>query len=79
MCFAGSNKKLYELHVLETLLKEGQMTSEWSAIAELHYLKEEIGHFSKETLQLIEVCIVHKVDLEATLSLVSDCLSESRD
>jgi hypothetical protein len=24
-----------------------------------HYLKDEIGHFSKETLQLIEVCIVH--------------------
>jgi hypothetical protein len=71
----AGDKKLYEKHVLETLLKEGQMTSEGGLLAEFHYLKEEIGHFSKETLELIEVCLVHKVDPEATLDLVSDCLS----
>jgi hypothetical protein len=71
----AGNKKLYERHVLETLLKEGQMTSEGGLLTELHYLKEEVRHFSKETLELIEVCLVRKVDPEATLDLVSDCLS----
>jgi hypothetical protein len=71
----ASNKKFYEQHVLEALVKEGQMTSEGGSIIELEFLREEIRHFSKETLELIEVCLVHKVDPEATLSLVSDCLS----
>jgi hypothetical protein len=71
----AGDKKLYEKHVLETLLKEGQMTSEGGFLTELHYLKEEIRHFSKETLELIEVCLVRKVDPGATLDLVSDCLS----
>jgi hypothetical protein len=71
----AGDKKLYEKHVLETLLKEGQMTSEGSSFTELEFFREEIRHFSKETLELIEVCLVRKVDAEATLDLVSDCLS----
>jgi hypothetical protein len=71
----AGNKKLYDKQVLETLLKEGQMTNEGGLLTELHYFKEEIGHFSKETLELIEVCLVRKIDPEATLDLVSDCLS----
>jgi hypothetical protein len=38
-----------------------------------HFVKEKVRHFSKETLELIEVCIVRMP--EATLGLVSDCLS----
>jgi hypothetical protein len=71
----ASNKKLYEQQVLEALLKDGQMKSEGSSLMAFEFLREEIGHFSKETLELIEVCLVHKVDPEATLTLVSDCLS----
>jgi hypothetical protein len=71
----ASNKKLYEKEVLEALLKSGQneLISEGSPLTELHFLNEKIRHFSKETLELIEVCIVHMP--EATLGLVSDCLS----
>jgi hypothetical protein len=71
----ASNKKLYEKEVLEALLKSGQneLISEGSLLTELHFVKEKIRHFSKETLELIEVCIVQMP--EATLGLVSDCLS----
>jgi hypothetical protein len=71
----ASNTKLYEKEVLEALLKSGQneLISEGSPPAELVFLKEEIRHFSKETLELIEVCIVRQP--EATVGLVSDCLS----
>jgi hypothetical protein len=71
----ASNTKLYEKEVLEALLKSGQneLISEGSPPAELMFLKEEIRHFSKETLELIEVCIVRQP--EATVGLVSDCLS----
>jgi hypothetical protein len=71
----ASNKKLYEQQVLEALLKDGQMKSEGSSLIALEFFREEIGHFSKETLELIEVCLVRKVDPETTMSLVSDCLS----
>jgi hypothetical protein len=71
----AGNKKLYEQQVLEALLKDGQMTNEGSSLIALEFLREEIRHFSKETLELIEVCLVRKVEPEATLSLVSDCLS----
>jgi hypothetical protein len=69
------NKKLYEKEVLEDMLKSGQneLISEGSSLAELHFVKENIEHFSKETLEMIEVCIVRMP--EATLGLVSDCLS----
>jgi hypothetical protein len=71
----ASNTKLYEKEVLEALLKSGQneLISEGSPLTELNYLKEDIRHFSKETLDLIEVCLVRMP--EATLELVSDCLS----
>jgi hypothetical protein len=71
----ASNKKLYEKEVLDALLKSGQneLISEGSPLAVNHFVKEEIEHFSKETLELIEVCIVRMP--EATLGLVSDCLS----
>jgi hypothetical protein len=71
----ASNKKLYEQQVLEALLNDGQMTSEGSSLIAFEFFREEIGHFSKETLELIEVCLVRKVDPETTMSLVSDCLS----
>jgi hypothetical protein len=71
----ASNKKLYEQQVLEALLKDGQMTTEGSSLIAYELFREEIGHFSKETLELIEVCLIRKVDPETTLSLVSDCLS----
>jgi hypothetical protein len=71
----ANNKKLYERQVLEDLLKEGQMANEGNSLIALEFFREEIEHFSKETLELIEVCLVHKVDPETTLSLVSDCLS----
>jgi hypothetical protein len=61
--------------VLEALMMSGQneLISEGSPLAVNQFVKEEIEHFSKETLELIEVCIV---DIpEATLGLVSDCLS----
>jgi hypothetical protein len=69
------NTKLYEKEVLEALPKSGQneLISEWSPLAVNHFVKEEIRHFSKETLELIEVCIVRMP--EATVGLVSDCLS----
>jgi hypothetical protein len=71
----ASNKKLYEKEVLEALLKSGhnELISEGSPLAVNQFVKEEIEHFSKETLELIEVCIVHIP--EATLGFVSDCLS----
>jgi hypothetical protein len=71
----ASNTKLYEKEVLEALLKSGQneLISEGSPLAVSHFAKEEIRHFSKETLELIEVCLVRQP--EATLELVSDCLS----
>jgi hypothetical protein len=49
------------------------LISEGSPLAVNHFVKEEIEHFSRETLELIEVCIVRMT--EATLGLVSDCLS----
>jgi hypothetical protein len=72
---AGLNKKLYEKEVLEALLQSGpnELISEGSPLAVSHFVKEKIRHFSKETLELIEVCIVRMP--EATLGLVSDCLS----
>jgi hypothetical protein len=71
----ASNMKLYEKEALEALLESGQneLISEGSPLAVNHFVKEKIRHFSKETLDLIEVCIVHIP--EATLGLVSDCLS----
>jgi hypothetical protein len=71
----ASNTKLYEKEVLEALLKSGQneLISEGSPLTVSHFVKEDIRHFSKETLELIEVCLVHMP--EATLELVSDCLS----
>jgi hypothetical protein len=48
------------------------MTYEWSALT---LPQGRDRDFSKETLQIIEVCIVHKVDLEATMSLMLDCSS----
>jgi hypothetical protein len=71
----ASNTKLYEKEVLETLPQSGQneLISERSHLAVNHFVKEKIRHFSKETLELIEVCIVRMP--EATLGLVSDCLS----
>jgi hypothetical protein len=61
--------------VLEALLKSGQneLISEGSPLAVNDSVKEKIRHFSRETLELIEVCIVRIP--EATLGLVSDCLS----
>jgi hypothetical protein len=71
----ASNKKLYEKEVLEALLQSGQkeLISEGSPLTVNHFVKEKIRHFSKETLELIEVCIVRMP--EASLGLVSDCLS----
>jgi hypothetical protein len=71
----ASNTKLYEKEVLEALLKSGQneLISEGSPLTVNHFGKEEIRHFSKETLELIEVCIVRQP--ETTVGLVSDCLS----
>jgi hypothetical protein len=87
----ASNKKLYEKEVLQALEghedEEIEFERDYRAQlrferevegvyhAELHFVKEEIVRYSKETLELIEACLVHKVDPEATLSLVSDCLS----
>jgi hypothetical protein len=64
----ASNAMLYEKEVLEALLQ-----SEIDPQAVSHFVEEKIRHFSKETLELTEVCIVSMP--EATLSLVSDCLS----
>jgi hypothetical protein len=71
----ASNTKLYEKEVLEALLKSGQneLISEGCPLTVNHFVKEKIRHFSKETLELIEVCIVRQP--EATVGLVSDCLS----
>jgi hypothetical protein len=71
----ASNTKLYEKEVLEALLKSGQneLISEGSPLTLSHFVKEKIRHFSKETLELIEVCLVRMP--EASLALVSDCLS----
>jgi hypothetical protein len=71
----ASNLKLYEKEVLEALLQSGQneLISERSSLAVNNFVKEKIRHFSKETLELIEVCIIRMP--EATLGLVSDCLS----
>jgi hypothetical protein len=71
----ASNKKLYEREVLEALLKSGQneLISEGRPLAVNHFVKEKIRHFSKKTLELIEVCTVHIP--EATIGLVSDCMS----
>jgi hypothetical protein len=71
----ASNTKLYEKEVLEALLKSGQneLISEVSPLAVSNFAKEEIRHFSKETLELIEVCLVRQP--ETSLELVSDCLS----
>jgi hypothetical protein len=71
----ASNTKLYEKELLEALLKSGQndLVAEGSPLTVNHFVKEKIRHFSKETLELIEVCIVRMP--EATLGLVSDCLS----
>jgi hypothetical protein len=71
---AGDNR-LCEKQVLETLLKEGQMTSDGSSLAVLVFFREDTRHFSQETLEQIEICIIQKVNPEATLDLVSDCLS----
>jgi hypothetical protein len=75
----ASDRKLYDKVVLEALLnskqRRNELVAEGSPLTELYYLKEEIVHFSKETLEHIEVCLVHKVEPEATLSLVSDCLA----
>jgi hypothetical protein len=75
----ASNTKLYEKEVLEDLLKSGQneLISDGSPLAVNHFVKEKIRHFSNETLELIEVCIVRMP--EATLGLVSDCLSVLSD
>jgi hypothetical protein len=71
----ASNTKFYEKEVLEALLKSGQneLISEGTPLAVNHFAKEKIRHFSKETLELIEVCLVRQP--EASLGLVSDCLS----
>jgi hypothetical protein len=47
--------------------------AEGNTLTELHLKK--IVPFIKETLEDLEVCLVHKVEPEATLSLVSDCLA----
>jgi hypothetical protein len=64
----ATNAKLYEKEVLEDLLQ-----AKVDPLAVNHFVKEKIRHFSKETLELIEVCIVRMP--EATLGLVSGCLS----
>jgi hypothetical protein len=71
----ASNTKLYEKEVLEALLGSGEneLISEGETLVVNHYVKKKIRHFSKETLELIEVCIMSMP--EVTLGLVSDCLS----
>jgi hypothetical protein len=64
----ATNAKLYEKEGLEALLQ-----AKVDSLAVNHFVKEKIRHFSKETLELIEVCIARMP--EATLGLVSDCLS----
>jgi hypothetical protein len=64
----ASNAKHYEKEVLEALLQSGV-----DPLAVNNFVMEKIRHFAQETLELIEVCIVRMP--EATLDLVSDCLS----
>jgi hypothetical protein len=74
----ASDRELYEKEVLALInpnQRQSQLISEATPPTELHFFKEEIVNFSKETLEHIEVCLVNKVELEATLSLVSDCLA----
>jgi hypothetical protein len=53
----ASNTKLYDKEVLEALLESGhnELICEATPLAINHYVKEKIRHFSKETLELIEV------------------------
>jgi hypothetical protein len=71
----ASNRRLYEKEVLEALLKSGQneLISEGSTFTELNYLKENIRHFSKDTLKLMKCALSYLKSLWVLCQTACQC------